>query len=247
MNTIIWFSCGASSAIASKIAVNKYGSAGCEVVYCDTGSEHQDNKRFLKDVSGWIEKDITILKNEKYSDIWDVFNKTRYLVGHQGARCTYELKRKMREQYQKDGDVHIFGYTAEEEHRAAKFEMRYPDLKTEWILIENGIYKKDCYGMLTKAGIEIPTMYKLGYKNNNCIGCPKGGAGYWNKIRIDFPEVFEMMGKIERTLNISVIRKGKRRIFLDELPKGMGNYTGELDFDCNLMCEIASDLIKEAK
>lgn len=31
-------------------------------------------------------------------------------------------------------------------------------------------------------------MYDLGYANNNCIGCVKGGIGYWNKIRIDFPE-----------------------------------------------------------
>ena len=31
----------------------------------------------------------------------------------------------------------------------------------------------------------------MGYNNNNCIGCIKGGMGYWNKIRVDFPEVFE--------------------------------------------------------
>ncbi len=34
-------------------------------------------------------------------------------------------------------------------------------------------------------------MYDLGYPNNNCIGCVKGGMGYWNKIRKDFPEVFQ--------------------------------------------------------
>ena len=43
--------------------------------------------------------------------------------------------------------------------------------------------------MLQNAGIELPEMYKLGYQHNNCIGCVKSsGAGYWNKIKIDFPE-----------------------------------------------------------
>ena len=32
-------------------------------------------------------------------------------------------------------------------------------------------------------------MYDLGYPNNNCIGCIKGGMGYWNRIRKDFPDI----------------------------------------------------------
>ena len=45
-----WFSCGDASAVASKLAVEKYGDR-CEVVYCDTlAHEHPDNFRFLKDI-----------------------------------------------------------------------------------------------------------------------------------------------------------------------------------------------------
>ncbi len=33
-------------------------------------------------------------------------------------------------------------------------------------------------------------MYRLGYVNNNWVGGWKGGMGYWNKIRVDFPDVF---------------------------------------------------------
>jgi hypothetical protein len=58
--------------------------------------------------------------------------------------------------------------------------------------------------MLWKAGIEIPAMYKMGYNNNNCIGCVKGGMGYWNKIRKDFPEVFNRMAVIEREVGCNV-------------------------------------------
>ena len=50
--SVVWFSCGAASAIAAKYAVKKYEN--CEVVYCDTGGEHQSNGQFLKDVEKWI-------------------------------------------------------------------------------------------------------------------------------------------------------------------------------------------------
>jgi hypothetical protein len=51
---LVWFSCGAASAVAAKLAVEKYEDA-CEVVYCDTmATEHPDNQRFFNDVERWI-------------------------------------------------------------------------------------------------------------------------------------------------------------------------------------------------
>lgn len=47
------------------------------------------------------------------------------------------------------------------------------------------------------AGINIPVMYQLGY---NCIGCLKGSMGYWNKIRIDFPDMFKERAEDERLI-----------------------------------------------
>jgi hypothetical protein len=94
---------------------------------------------------------------------------------------------------------------------------------------------------LYEAGIEIPAMYKLGYTNNNCIGCVKGQQGYWNKIRIDFPEVFERMAKLERELNVAINKTyagdGKRkRVFLDELDPQAGRYTMEPNIECGVLC-----------
>lgn len=69
-------------------------------------------------------------------------------------------------------------------------------------------------GMLWKAGIEIPAMYKMGYNNNNCIGCVKGGMGYWNKIRKDFPKVFDRMAKIEREVGATCLKDQSGKYFL---------------------------------
>lgn len=226
---IVWFSCGAASAIALKMAKNEYSNL--VAVYCDTGGEHSDNMRFLRDVEKWAGVKIAILKNDKYKDHFDVYEKTKFLISPMGARCTTELKRKLREDYQRSTDIHIFGYTLEERMRAAKFEIRNRGLKTDWILIRNEVSKQNCLGILQEAGIEIPTMYKLGYKHNNCIGCVKGGKGYWNRIRIDFPEQFERMAKIERDLGIRMNDK-----FLDEMGINEGNFASEPDISCDIFC-----------
>ena len=93
-------------------------------------------------------------------------------------------------------------------------------------------------GMLWKAGIEIPVMYKLGYNNNNCIGCVKGGMGYWNKVRKDFPEVFSEVAKIEREVGATCLKDDKGRIYLDELDPKRGDSVKEIVPDCSLICQI---------
>ena len=82
-------------------------------------------------------------------------------------------------------------------------------------------------------------MYRLGYRNNNCIGCVKGGIGYWNKIRKDFPEHFKRMAKLERELNASVLRDNGESLFLNELKPKRGNHVTEPAFECSLLCHMA--------
>ena len=240
IRTVVWFSCGAASAVASKYAIKKYKN--CEIVYCDTGGEHPSNKQFLEDCENWIGKKITILKNEKYEDHFDVFEKTKYLQGIKGARCTTELKKKMRLKHQRPDDIHIFGYTLEEKGRAEKFENHNPEFFVDWILIENQISKDNCLGIIWKSGIKMPKMYDLGYNHNNCIGCVKGGMGYWNKIRKDFPEHYNKMAKIERKIKHSIFRNKEtnERIWLDEMSEDAGNFKTEPPISCDLSCGLAS-------
>lgn len=236
---LVWFSCGAASAVTAKLASEKYPH--CELLYCDTLKyEHPDNARFIKDVEKWTGKEVKILKSEKYSDIYDVFEKTGWLVGVGGARCTTELKKNVRKQYQKDGDLHLFGLTANETSRIERFEDDN-SLELEWLLLESGIDKTECYKIVQNAGIILPAMYRLGYNNNNCIGCVKGQMGYWNKIRIDFPEYFWKMARMERKLNVAICKTyagdGKRkRVFLDELDPNAGRDVPMPDIECGVLC-----------
>ena len=242
MNRVLcWFSCGAASAVAAKFAVEKYGDL-CEILYCDTLKyEHPDNLRFMADMECWIGKPIKLVRSTKYADIFDVFDKTGWLVGPQGARCTTELKRLVRRAYQQNDDLQIFGLTADESSRITLFERENLDVEYEWILRDRGITKADCYRIIQEAGIILPMMYRLGYNNNNCIGCVKGQAGYWNKIRVDFPEAFARMARQERKMNVAINKTyagdGKRkRVFLDELPLDAGRNVPLPDIECGVLC-----------
>jgi len=241
---LAWFSCGAASAVAAKRAVEKYGDR-CEVLYCDTFAyEHPDNRRFFGEVENWLGVDIKVLRSGDYADIFDVFKRTGWLVGVGGARCTTELKKNVRTAYQKAGDLHVFGFTSEEGNRVARFKATNPDLLAEFPLFDDGTTKRDCYSEIRKARIAMPMMYQLGYTNNNCIGCVKGQAGYWNKIRADFPEAFDRMAKVEREMDVAICKRegvtdGKRwreRVFLDELPPDAGRYASEPDIECGVLC-----------
>lgn len=245
---VCWFSAGAPSAVAAKLAILDFPDHEVVIAYCDTGSEHPDNLRFIKDCEKWFEQEVVMLKNPKYEDTWDVYEKENYLVGHIGARCSLELKKRVREKFQHQDDIQVFGYDASESKRADRFRASNPDVVLDTPLIRRGLTKRDCKNILSDFGIEIPVMYKLGYKNNNCIGCVKGQKGYWNKIRKDFPDTFDRMAKIERRLGISINANTHKkdpitgkvvRVYLDELPPDAGNYKEEPDISCGITCTDA--------
>jgi 3'-phosphoadenosine 5'-phosphosulfate sulfotransferase (PAPS reductase)/FAD synthetase len=90
---ISWFSCGAASAVATKLAIAE-SKTSVEVVYCHVKEEHPDNLRFMKDCEKWFGQPIKVIQNEKYNgSIYEVFEKRKYIVGVGGRPVPYILKR----------------------------------------------------------------------------------------------------------------------------------------------------------
>ena len=166
----------------------------------------------------------------KYKDQFDVISKVRAINTPFGAPCTLQLKKQVRYEFEADNNMGLFSnrqiknqvwgfeFDKQQINRAIRFMQQYPNTRPLFPLIEKGIDKNMAAGILMSQGIELPEMYKLGYTNNNCIGCVKGGKGYWNKIREDFPETFTKMSTLEREIGHSCIN-GK---FLDELQRNEG-------------------------
>ena len=245
--TVCWWSAGAASAVATWLALRDAPDA--VVCYQETGAEHPDNARFLADCERWYGVSIERVRSERYRDTWDVWQARRYIAGIRGAPCTSELKRIPAEKFLLDkvglGAREVFGYTVEERQRVERWQANNPERNIWPILIERGLTKADCLGLLERVGIEIPAMYRMGFQNNNCIGCPKGQQAYWNRIRVHFPEAFDRMARLERELNCAVnkvyVNGVRQRVFLDELDPDAGRDEPEQPISCGLFCMDAAD------
>lgn len=130
---ILWFSCGVTSAVACKLALEKYGKENCILAYIKIDSTHPDNERFINDCEKWYDSPIKIFRSEKYVDQYDVIKQTKYVNGVSGARCALELKKKVRyaieKKYNFDGQVFGFEFLKKEINRAIRFKEQYPHTK----------------------------------------------------------------------------------------------------------------------
>ncbi len=211
-------------------------------MYLETRSEHEDNERFLRDCEKWFGVEATRYGSEKYADIWDVFERERFIAGVAGAKCTTVLKKQVAERVERTSDLYVFGFhdSQRERARAERMWANQPEKMAWFPLIDAGMGKDDCFATLAAAGIELPAMYRLGFDNNNCVGCPKGGNAYWNRIRKHFPDVFDRMCRVSRDLGVQTIkltRDGVRvRAYLDELPINAGD-DSPVDMSCGLVCQ----------
>lgn len=243
------FSCGAASAVATKLALAEYGSThDVQIINAFLANEHEDNRRFLADCEAWFATPVTVLRDTKYgANIIEVFRRERFMMSRQGAPCTRILKRRLMDAWKRPGDVMVFGYTAEESDRLDDFRERNPDRPVVAPLIERGLGKDDCKAMIQRAGIELPVMYRLGYDNANCIGCVKGGEGYFRAIREDFPEQFESLCQVQDLLGPgSYLHRNRTtnvRFSLRDLDDGPVRRNEKIPA-CSFFCEIAeADII----
>lgn len=207
---IAWWSGGITSAVACKKAIDIFGKERVRVIMIDTQNEHPDTYRFKKDCEDWYGLPIEIITGigEKYGNIFDVWRKHKSLNTATGAICSTNLKRLVREKWEKQNPNYthqVFGFEFEKKefNRALGMTLNHGKrVKAIYPLMMYGLNKKDCLEIVGKENIEVPEMYKLGFQNNNCFstGCVQGGIGYWQKMRDSFPEKFDVMADLEHEL-----------------------------------------------
>lgn len=246
---LAWWSAGVTSAVACKMALEMYDNVKLYYIKIDTA--HPDNERFKADCEKWYGCKIETLQSKDYKDQFEVIEKTGAINTPTGAPCTLNLKKNVRFDFERLHEINLFNnygilnqvwgfeYDKKEINRAIRHGQQYPGTKPLFPLIEKGISKENCAGLLMNAGIELPMMYKLGYNNNNCIACVKGGMGYWNKIRVDFPPYFNRMAKLERQIGYTCLHnEDEGNIYLDTLDPNRGRMSKEIMPNCGMVCEL---------
>ena len=242
------FSCGAASAVATKLALARFNRSQVVIYNAFIVEEHPDNRRFLADCEKWFGHTVTVLRDQKYgASVHEVWRRRGIMKHHYGAPCSSSLKHEVVDAACLPDDDHVFGFTAEETKRADRFQ------KAGVIcpLIEAGLTHNDCLAMVERAGIVLPEMYRLGFNNANCIGCCKGGEGYWNKIREVFPEQFAQAAEIEESFGntnsyLFRDRKTGERFGLKQLKLGAGRHDEPLP-SCSFFCDMAEQELDALK
>jgi len=219
---IAWWSGGVTSAVACWLSIQLLGIDNVRIVFIDTYNEDEDTYRFKHDCELWYGKQIESLSNSKYQSIQEVWLKHKSLNVAHGAICSSELKRAVREKFQKENEYkyQVFGFDIDEPKRAKAMTLNYPKANPIYPLLMFGYSKKHCIELLNNHGIEIPTAYKLGFNNNNCLntGCVQGGIGYWQKMQREFPDKFNKMADMEHKLTDL---KGKPVTMLKDQKSGL--------------------------
>lgn len=237
---VCWISAGVSSLMAGYLA----GDVD-EFIYIDISDQHEDSMRFIKDCEKLLEKKITVLRSAEYGSVDEAIRAAGMIKNPNNhfAPCTVYLKKRVRRQWEQqhaEYDItYVWGFDCNERNRAERMKELEPEFNHEFPLIDKELTKQDVHGMADKLGMKRPVMYDMGYNNNNCIGCVKGGMGYWNQIRKDFPEVFESRAKMERVIGASILKESTGEpLFLDELDPDRGRMQDEIMPDCSLMCYL---------
>lgn len=249
---VSWFSAGVSSAVATKMMINEID----KIIYTHIDDQHPDTMRFLKDCEQWFGREIEIMQSPLLNVETACLNAggKGYINGAQGAACTRSLKRLVRIKWEYEQPygielTYVWGMDVEERDRAERVTKSMPNQMHIFPLINNHVSKQMAHEILRASGIKRPAMYDLGYHNNNCIGCVKGGQWYWNKIRKDFPDIFKKRAEMERKIGATCLRKDRPNknlpasesnsvhLYLDELNPGAGLRKDEIMDDCGIFCE----------
>lgn len=217
-----------------------------EWIYIDLADQHPDSLRFIRDCEKAVGKEIKILRSSEYAGVEDcvlAFGGFRNIRSG-FAPCTNWLKKRVRKVWElehQDCDItYVWGMDATEHERAERLEESMPDFHHQFPLIENVLTKKEAHALFEmKFSFPRPKMYDMGYSNNNCIGCIKGGMGYWNRIRKDFPEVFEKRARLERRVGNTILKDCNGPIYLDELDPERGVLDAEITPECGIFCYMA--------
>ena len=202
-----------------------------EWLYIDIADQHPDSIRFIRDCEAAIGQEIQILRSKEYSCVEDcvkVFGGFRAPNGF--SPCTNWLKKRVRKEWELEHQrydlTYVWGFDLKERDRADRTIEANSQAEHEFPLIERNLSKEEAHGLFERTfSFRRPVMYDM---------------GYWNKIRRDFPEVFESRARLERQVGYAILKDSKGKpVYLDELDPNRGNMNAEIFPDCGIMCYLS--------
>jgi 3'-phosphoadenosine 5'-phosphosulfate sulfotransferase (PAPS reductase)/FAD synthetase len=195
---------GKASGYVAHWALQHYAKDDVVLYFNDTGWGHPDLYRFLRDLSTHLNHPIT--EDSDGRDVELLAYDEHAIPNNRMPFCSVQLKAERLQKYCLDGDVLLFGIGADELHRAARIAEVYAEvarrrrinLGIRFPLIEERISSATIDQFYSDNGIEIPALYRLGFKHNNCGGgCVRSSKRQWVHLLRVQPETFAERERFE--------------------------------------------------
>jgi len=204
MKYIVSLSGGIASAVAADRAIKRYGKENVTLWFADTLWEDEDLYRFLLDLeSMWGMK---IIRQSEGNNPLEVAEDKQIIPNSHIAPCSYELKIKPFVDYldtiEKPVTV-LLGMDYTEMHRMKAPKKNYEALEgvtVDYPLMWKPLEFRNYFDIVKHEWrLEIPRLYVMGFKHNNCGGrCVKQGIKEWKRLSVHFPDRFDEVSKWEQ-------------------------------------------------
>ena len=167
-----------------------------EYFFCDTGAELPETYEYLTRLEVILGKPIARLNARRGFDHWfEVFRGA--LPSPQMRWCTKNMKIKPLEEW--IGDASAISYVAiraDEANRKGYISTK-PNIETHFPFVEDGINHDDVLGILSDAGIGLPTYYEWRTRSG-CYFCFYQRKAEWIGLSERHPDLFERAVAIEQ-------------------------------------------------
>jgi hypothetical protein len=209
---IVGFSGGVTSAWCAGWALAQYPKEDVVFLFHDTKEEHPDTYRFIREMAAALKHPVTEFSDGR--SVTEVFHDEGAIANNRMAFCSRILKAEQRDKYMNllraEGVteiVNVVGFTAGEWQRVQRATMRAQQQKfiALFPLALEGITKQECADWCLSLGVKPSEMYRWS-EHANCIGCVRGGKGYWLKVKENAPEVWDQRVALEKEFGHTILK-----------------------------------------
>lgn len=209
---VVGYSGGVTSAWCLDWAMRSFPREEVVALFHDTKREDADTYRYLREMAATL--GVAITERSDGRSVEEVEDDEHALANNRMAFCSRILKAEPRDRYFAElravgvtRIVSVVGFSAHEWQRVQRafirgvadgYEVRFP-------LVEEGVTKQQCADWSIALGVPLPAMYAWS-DHANCVGCRRGGKGYWLAVRENAPAVFEAAKARESTFGHTFLK-----------------------------------------
>jgi hypothetical protein len=227
---VVTFSSGLGSYLTALRVAERFPGEPVTLLFSDVkgsnpsphAGEDDDNYRFLRESAADLASlaDVTLVWLRGEEDIWDVFQRERWIGNARVAPCSEHLKQRPARDWlaancpDPTATTIYIGIDWSEKHRIPKVKAAYEPRPVAFPMTEKPYLDKRGMAEVARGrGIEPPRLYGMGFPHANCGGfCVRSGQAQFALLLRTMPERYAYHEEREQELrdhlgkNVAILR-----------------------------------------